>query len=136
MSGLNARDLACIMWQQAGWTEAKRSKWAGPLPQHMAAPHAKETNVYLQYIVDHYDSLPGTVVFMHAHRCACCLQAFHMFRFWTGKAHDMLESYDSLPGTVVFMHAHRCACCLQAWGILSSLYVHVIIHILLIRQGT
>lgn len=53
---------------QAGWTEEKRAKWVGPLPQHKAAPHAKETNVYLQYIVDNYDRLPETVVFMHAHR--------------------------------------------------------------------
>jgi Protein of unknown function (DUF3431) len=53
---------------QAGWTEDKLLSWVGPQPEHTAAPQAKETNVYLQYIIDHYEQLPDTVVFMHAHR--------------------------------------------------------------------
>jgi hypothetical protein len=28
----------------------------------------KESNVYLQYIIDHYDRLPNYMVFLHAHR--------------------------------------------------------------------
>lgn len=55
--------------QQAGWTENQLLSWVGPQPQHTAAPQAKETNVYLQYIIDHYEQLPETTVFMHAHRC-------------------------------------------------------------------
>ena len=46
--------------------------WVGPQPQHTAAPQAKETNVYLQYIIDHYEQLPETTVFMHAHRWVRC----------------------------------------------------------------
>lgn len=53
---------------QAGWTPDKTLSWVGPVPEHKAAPQAKETNVYLQYIVDHYEQLPDTIVFMHAHR--------------------------------------------------------------------
>ena len=28
----------------------------------------KESNVYLTYILENYESLPGTIVFLHAHR--------------------------------------------------------------------
>jgi Protein of unknown function (DUF3431) len=56
--------------RQAGWTPDKLLTWVGPEPKFKAAPQAKETNVYLQYIVSHYDKLPETMVFIHAHRFA------------------------------------------------------------------
>jgi hypothetical protein len=60
---------ACSTNEQAGWTPDKLLTWVGPEPKFKAAPQAKETNVYLQYIVSHYDRLPETMVFIHAHRC-------------------------------------------------------------------
>ncbi len=60
------------MLKQAGWTPDKLASWVGPEPAFKAAPQAKETNVYLQYIVSHYDRLPETIVFIHAHRCGLC----------------------------------------------------------------
>ena len=61
----------CPIELQAGWTPDKLLTWVGPEPRFKAAPQAKETNVYLQYIVSHYDKLPETMVFIHAHRCTC-----------------------------------------------------------------
>ena len=66
------RHPSAVGFQQAGWTEDQLLSWVGPQPQHTAAPQAKETNVYLQYIIDHYEQLPETTVFMHAHRCVWC----------------------------------------------------------------
>jgi Protein of unknown function (DUF3431) len=60
----------CSTATQAGWTPDKLLTWVGPEPKFKAAPQAKETNVYLQYIVSHYDKLPETMVFIHAHRWA------------------------------------------------------------------
>lgn len=35
---------------------------------HVQANKGKESNIYLQYILDHYYSLPDYIVFLHAHR--------------------------------------------------------------------
>lgn len=35
---------------------------------HVQANKGKESNAYLQYIMDHYDNLPDYMVFLHAHR--------------------------------------------------------------------
>jgi hypothetical protein len=37
-------------------------------PLHVAKNKGKEANVYLQYIIDNYDRLPSTIVFLHSHR--------------------------------------------------------------------
>ncbi|KAL4892065.1 hypothetical protein BDV59DRAFT_208748 [Aspergillus ambiguus] len=37
-------------------------------PLRVAKNKGKESGVYLQYIVDHYDRLPSTIVFLHSHR--------------------------------------------------------------------
>lgn len=37
-------------------------------PIHTPKNKGKESLAYLQYLVDHYDDLPETVVFLHAHR--------------------------------------------------------------------
>jgi hypothetical protein len=37
-------------------------------PLHTARNKGHEANVYLQYIIDNYDRLPSTMVFLHAHR--------------------------------------------------------------------
>ncbi|KAK6832393.1 hypothetical protein RU639_003988 [Aspergillus parasiticus] len=37
-------------------------------PLHVAKNKGKEANVYLQYIIDNYDDLPSTIVFLHSHR--------------------------------------------------------------------
>lgn len=56
---------------QGGWRPENALLDRGIEPAFKAAPQAKETNVYLQYIVDHYDRLPRSIAFIHAHRCAC-----------------------------------------------------------------
>jgi Protein of unknown function (DUF3431) len=60
---------------QGGWRPENALLDRGIEPAFKAAPQAKETNVYLQYIVDHYDRLPKSIAFIHAHRCACRLSA-------------------------------------------------------------
>ncbi|KAI9924329.1 hypothetical protein ASPWEDRAFT_115648 [Aspergillus wentii DTO 134E9] len=37
-------------------------------PLHVVKNKGREANVYLQYIIDHYDRLPSTIVFLHSHR--------------------------------------------------------------------
>jgi Protein of unknown function (DUF3431) len=54
---------------QGGWRPENALLDRGIEPTFKAAPQAKETNVYLQYIVDHYDRLPKSIAFIHAHRC-------------------------------------------------------------------
>lgn len=34
---------------------------------HMASGSGREASVYLQYIVEEYDRLPETIVFIHGH---------------------------------------------------------------------
>ncbi len=55
---------------QGGWRPEHALLDHGVEPAFKAAPQAKETNVYLQYIADHYDKLPDSIAFIHAHRCA------------------------------------------------------------------
>ncbi|THC90842.1 hypothetical protein EYZ11_009694 [Aspergillus tanneri] len=37
-------------------------------PLRVAKNKGRESNVYLQYIIDHYHNLPSTIVFLHSHR--------------------------------------------------------------------
>ena len=37
-------------------------------PLHTSVNKGKESNVYLTYIIENYESLPSTIVFLHAHR--------------------------------------------------------------------
>ncbi|GAB1218479.1 hypothetical protein ATERTT37_007735 [Aspergillus terreus] len=37
-------------------------------PLRVTKNKGKESSVYLQYIIDHYDRLPSTIVFLHSHR--------------------------------------------------------------------
>ena len=53
---------------QGGWRPENALLDRGYEPHFKAAPQAKETNVYLQYIVDHYEKLPKSIAFIHAHR--------------------------------------------------------------------
>ena len=37
-------------------------------PRHTPKNKGRESLAYLQYIVDHYDDLPSTIVFLHSHK--------------------------------------------------------------------
>lgn len=73
---VNCRSRVLIgvhMMLQGGWRPENALLDRGIEPAFKAAPQAKETNVYLQYIVDHYDRLPKSIAFIHAHRCVLAL---------------------------------------------------------------
>ncbi|KAI9792121.1 MAG: hypothetical protein M1833_001269 [Piccolia ochrophora] len=50
-------------WQHAIYTVDNRSA-----PLHTDVNKGRESSVYLKYIVDNYDRLPETLVFLHSHR--------------------------------------------------------------------
>ena len=37
-------------------------------PLHLTTNKGREANAYLTYIIQHYDSLPNTIVFLHSHK--------------------------------------------------------------------
>ncbi len=93
MGRSNKQTLMCRLCSpsQAGWTPDKLLSWVGPEPTFKAAPQAKETNVYLQYIVSHYDRLPDTIVFIHAHRCNDSLVFDLQEPCWLGRQRGCLD---------------------------------------------
>lgn len=48
----------------------KTTEWPADCPLHPSSD-GKEGAVYLQFIVDNYDRLPDTMLFLHGHECAC-----------------------------------------------------------------
>ena len=55
--------LTCSSWQNAIY-EVNNPE----APLRVRKNKGKESNVYLQYILDHYHKLPSIIVFLHAHR--------------------------------------------------------------------
>ncbi len=51
-------------------TSGKEERWEDDCPSHAAAAVGGEAAAYLQFIVDHWSRLPGTIVFLHSHGCA------------------------------------------------------------------
>lgn len=52
-------------WQHAIYTVDDPNP---PTPFRIPKNKGRESNVYLQYIIDHYPDLPSTIVFLHSHR--------------------------------------------------------------------
>lgn len=50
------------------WQNAIYSVDDPEAPLRVLKNKGKESNVYLQYLIDNYDHLPSTIVFLHAHR--------------------------------------------------------------------
>ncbi|KAJ5621085.1 hypothetical protein N7510_005069 [Penicillium lagena] len=64
-------------WENTDWvTEELSDSWQNAIyevnnpeaPLRVKKNKGKESNVYLQYILDHYHALPSIIVFLHAHR--------------------------------------------------------------------
>ncbi|KAJ5535992.1 hypothetical protein N7513_009178 [Penicillium frequentans] len=70
--------LGRMSWEDSDWLEEELPEWPNAVyvidePEseyHVAENKGKESNVYLTYIIDHYDNLPQYMVFLHAHRWA------------------------------------------------------------------
>ncbi|KAJ5673302.1 hypothetical protein N7507_002429 [Penicillium longicatenatum] len=70
--------LGRMSWEDSDWLEEELPEWPNAVyvvddPEseyHVAENKGKESNVYLTYIMDHYDNLPEYMVFLHAHRYA------------------------------------------------------------------
>ncbi|MCJ1285813.1 hypothetical protein MMC26_005154 [Xylographa opegraphella] len=73
-------------WQHAAYTVDNTSA-----ALHTPANKGREALAYLTYVVEHYDSLPDTVLFLHAHRDG-------EFRAWhvDNEAHDNVEAVRAL----------------------------------------
>ncbi|KAJ5182592.1 hypothetical protein N7492_000208 [Penicillium capsulatum] len=83
--------MAKLREEPTGWVEEKLPDWqraiyvVNPSPRQRAnqevlmTPTNKghESMAYLTYLVDHYDSLPSTIAFLHAHRSGF-LMAWHV----------------------------------------------------------
>ncbi|KAJ5134929.1 hypothetical protein N7526_006294 [Penicillium atrosanguineum] len=65
-------------WEDSDWLEEELPEWQhavyvvdDPDAEYAVKENkGKESNVYLQYIIDHYDELPNYMVFLHAHRAS------------------------------------------------------------------
>ncbi|KAJ5948036.1 hypothetical protein N7466_001051 [Penicillium verhagenii] len=70
--------LGRMSWEDSDWLEEELPEWPNAVyviddPEseyHVAENKGKESNVYLTWIIDNYDSLPEYMVFLHAHRFA------------------------------------------------------------------
>ncbi|KAJ6110860.1 hypothetical protein N7486_003095 [Penicillium sp. IBT 16267x] len=70
--------LGRMSYENSDWLEEEMPEWPNAVyvvddPEseyHVAENKGKESNVYLTYIMDHYDNLPQYMVFLHAHRYA------------------------------------------------------------------
>ncbi|BCS30523.1 DUF3431 domain-containing protein [Aspergillus puulaauensis] len=68
--------MAKLAVEDTNWVGAELAEWRSfiyTVDDQNAARHTpmnkgREALAYLQYIVDHYDDLPATVVFIHSHR--------------------------------------------------------------------
>ncbi|KAJ5641901.1 hypothetical protein N7490_005901 [Penicillium lividum] len=70
--------LGRMSWEDSDWLEEELPEWPSAVyvvdePEseyHVAENKGKESNIYLTWIIDHYDNLPEFMVFLHAHRYA------------------------------------------------------------------
>ncbi|KAJ5626522.1 hypothetical protein N7528_003949 [Penicillium herquei] len=68
--------LGRMSWEDSDWLDWELPEWPSAVyvvddPDaefHVQQNKGKESNIYLQYIIDHYDKLPDYMVFLHAHR--------------------------------------------------------------------
>ncbi|GAB1210107.1 hypothetical protein APSETT445_008897 [Aspergillus pseudonomiae] len=61
-------DTDWIVNELPSWQHAIYAVDDPEAPLHVAKNKGKEASVYLQYIIDNYDDLPSTIVFLHSHR--------------------------------------------------------------------
>ncbi|KAF7586235.1 hypothetical protein BBP40_009203, partial [Aspergillus hancockii] len=61
-------DTDWVVKELPNWLHAIYVVDSPEAPLHVAKNKGKEANVYLQYIIDNYDRLPSTIVFLHSHR--------------------------------------------------------------------
>ncbi|RAL12874.1 DUF3431 domain-containing protein [Aspergillus homomorphus CBS 101889] len=68
MAKLAAEDTAWVSNDLADWRNFIYTVDDINAAKHTPKNKGRESLAYLQYIVDHYDDLPSTIVFMHSHR--------------------------------------------------------------------
>ncbi|KAF2750820.1 hypothetical protein M011DRAFT_417155 [Sporormia fimetaria CBS 119925] len=68
MAHLKSEDTAWAVSELPTWQYAIYSVDDPFSSLHTFLDKGKEAIAYLTYIIDHYDSLPSTIVFLHAHR--------------------------------------------------------------------
>ncbi|KAJ5382014.1 uncharacterized protein N7496_004442 [Penicillium cataractarum] len=70
--------LGRMSWEDSDWLEEELPEWQHAVyvvdepdfEYTVQMNKGKESNIYLQYIIDHYHKLPEYMVFLHAHRNA------------------------------------------------------------------
>ncbi|KAL4977676.1 hypothetical protein BDW66DRAFT_158761 [Aspergillus desertorum] len=68
--------MAKLAAEDTNWVSADLTDWRNYIyvvddpnaPRHTPKNKGREALAYLQYIVEHYDDLPSTMVFIHSHR--------------------------------------------------------------------
>ncbi|KAL4773152.1 hypothetical protein BDW60DRAFT_28498 [Aspergillus nidulans var. acristatus] len=68
--------MAKLAAEDTNWVSADLTDWRNYIyvvddpnaPRHTPMNKGREALAYLQYIVEHYDDLPSTMVFIHSHR--------------------------------------------------------------------
>ncbi|KAL2786018.1 hypothetical protein BJX66DRAFT_43153 [Aspergillus keveii] len=68
--------MAKLSTEDTNWVSADLTDWRNFIyvvddvnaPRHTPMNKGREALAYLQYIVEHYDDLPSTIVFIHSHR--------------------------------------------------------------------
>ncbi|KAF5857368.1 hypothetical protein ETB97_005902 [Aspergillus alliaceus] len=61
-------DTDWVVNELTNWLHAIYAVDDPEAPLHVTKNKGNEANVYLQYIIDNYDDLPSTIVFLHSHR--------------------------------------------------------------------
>ncbi|KAE8383780.1 hypothetical protein BDV26DRAFT_277024 [Aspergillus bertholletiae] len=65
---MQGEDTDWVINELPNWQSAIYAVDDPEAPLRVAKNKGKEANVYLQYIIDNYDDLPSTIVFLHSHR--------------------------------------------------------------------
>ncbi|CAK41965.1 uncharacterized protein An14g02280 [Aspergillus niger] len=68
MAKLSTEDTSWVSNDLAEWRNVIYTVDDVTAPRHTPKNKGRESLAYLQYIVDHYDDLPSTIVFLHSHK--------------------------------------------------------------------
>lgn len=75
-------------------------KYSPDLPNYVANPKARETLAWLQFIVDHYDTLSDWTVFLHPHPYGSWHQSYSTVDFLLALRWDHLRPLTMFPGNL------------------------------------
>ncbi|MCJ1436600.1 hypothetical protein MMC27_005980 [Xylographa pallens] len=91
MGKLEAEDTSWVARDLPDWDNAVYVVDNTSAPLHTPVNKGREAMAYLTYVIDNYEALPDTVLFLHSHRDG-------EFRAWhvDNEAHDNVESVQAL----------------------------------------